>query len=638
MSKWFSVRNAAKADEPVEILIYDQIGKDWFDDSGVNAKDFAEELKGIPAGRKITVRINSPGGNVWDGLAIYHQLKSRRQDVTVLVDGLAASIASVIALAGSELRIPKNALYMIHDPSGLVVGTAEDMQKMAAELDKHADVLAGIYAEKTGKTRTEMRSLMRAETWFTGEEAVKARFADTATDEVSLTASFNLSGFRRVPAAIGGKPSSPTPPPHKQMDTNAPTATAEPQNALPPKPSQLQPAPVAAADPRILSLEAALKADKDKRITAELNRLAEANPTIVVAEWKDRVLADETLLASLAKLPAPMAGIEPVRPIITGGGQPLIEAYRGMQPGAARRDFRVQNFADLRREHQRISPQAANTLAAALIPDFLADGIIVQAQNKLAMLNAFTRDFGVDPLRPRATVQVTKATAGATGQQNASSFESGDTTLAAAAVTVNHESVSFHLTTNQLNQGFRLAQLAEINAEVMANQISDRVTAVILVGTYGAGTVIGAAANFDSADLPPIWALAKNYRRKHLILDGGHLAYLLPVDKEKFRLGEEGAYNFDLIAENNRWTGATANTAGFICGPDAIAVASGLPIEDSMPAGEFISKGSVQLKNGLTIGTCVWYSRASRTVWASYDVMFGAVAGDATQAEVLLTA
>jgi hypothetical protein len=97
-----------------------------------------------------------------------------------------------------------------------------------------------------------------------------------------------------------------------------------------------------------------------------------------------------------------------------------------------------------------------------------------------------------------------------------------------------------------------------------------------------------------------------------------------------------GRFGFDVIAENNRWTGAETNTAGFVCGPDAIAIAAGLPV--GMIAGEFIEQRVVTTSNGLSCLLSVWYSRATRSHMASYDIMFGAAAADTTQAEVLITA
>ena len=172
-------RNQTETGTPVEILIYGDIGESWFDEGCVTARDFALTLGMIPQGREITVRINSCGGNVWDGWAIYNMLAARKQNVTVVVEGIAASIASVIALAGKEVKMAKASIMMIHDASGMCIGTADDMTEMAAALQKHTDIIAGLYSDKCGKTAEEMKSLMSEETWLSAQEAVDLGLADS---------------------------------------------------------------------------------------------------------------------------------------------------------------------------------------------------------------------------------------------------------------------------------------------------------------------------------------------------------------------------------------------------------------------------------------------------------------------------
>lgn len=286
---------------------------------------------------------------------------------------------------------------------------------------------------------------------------------------------------------------------------------------------------------------------------------------------------------------------------------------------------------------ERLAPRNANTIDAALCTGHLADALISVGKVRLAPLRAFSRDFGTDPIKPRATVYVRKASSSGSVQSNPTNFETGDTSLDDIAVTVNQVSKSWHISSNELQSGSALKHMAEVNCDVFCRGVSDVITALMIAGNFGAATVIGAAADFSGSDLAPTLAAAKNYRQKNLLLDGGHLAYLLPTDKASFRLGEAGAYGFDLIAEQNRWTGATANACGFACSPDAIAVASGLPA--GMPAEEFLSLERVTLPGiGLTVQAAVWFARASRTHWASLDVLFGAAVGDASQAEVLVTA
>lgn len=314
---------------------------------------------------------------------------------------------------------------------------------------------------------------------------------------------------------------------------------------------------------------------------------------------------------------------------------PTLVAYEKLPPGPERNAFRIQAHDFLAKEVLEFRPQSANTLASALVPDYLSDALVTVLGTELAPINSFARNVGTNPAAPKRGVEVGKATVGATGQTNATNFESGDSTLEAQAVTVNLYSQSFHITHAQANQGFSLAQLAEINAQTFANQLSDVWTAVLTSGNYGT-LAIGAAASFDSGDMPAIFATAKNYQQRNLILDGQHLAYLLPTDRQKFQFGDVGAYGFDRIAMQNRWTGIATNGSGFVCGPSALLIASGMPA--AMPPSEFLSLGAVTLPRiGVAIQYSSWFARATRTTWASYQVMFGAAPGDTTQGKALVT-
>lgn len=211
MPNWLQVRNQASPKEPTELLIYDEIGKNWWDDSGIGAKEFAEVLDAIPRDREILVRIHSPGGSVFDGLAIYHQLQARRQYVRVRVDGLAASIASIIAMAGREMEMPANAFLMIHNPMTIAIGDAGDMRKAAENLDYFRGALVGIYHAKTGLTTAEIEAAMDSETWMTGADAEKLGYCDRCLEEQALaaSASFDLSKFRHVAATVRSRSGAP---------------------------------------------------------------------------------------------------------------------------------------------------------------------------------------------------------------------------------------------------------------------------------------------------------------------------------------------------------------------------------------------------------------------------------------------
>ena len=195
---WFAIKAEAGA-EQAEVLIYDYIG--W---GGVTAIDFAKELKAVTA-KTITVRLNTPGGDVFDGLAIYNSLKAHGAAIHVRVDGLAASIGSIIAMAGKTITMGESAFLMIHNPWALVVGNAKDMREMADTLDKIGGSLAGVYAGRPGVTIEQAQAWMDADSWFNAQEANAAGLADAvqggAEDAAQAAARFDLSGYANVPAA-----------------------------------------------------------------------------------------------------------------------------------------------------------------------------------------------------------------------------------------------------------------------------------------------------------------------------------------------------------------------------------------------------------------------------------------------------
>lgn len=196
---WYSIK--AKANDTAEISIYDEIGF-W----GVSAASFAQDLKDCGNNLKqINLHIHSPGGDVFDGIAIYNLLKNHPANVTVYIDGLAASMASVIAMAGNEVIMPENAMMMIHKPWGIQGGDAEDMRKYADLLDKVENTLIPAYANKTGKTPEELAEMLSAETWLNGKECVEQGFADKLAEPLVAMASIKsrkLEDFENMPKAM----------------------------------------------------------------------------------------------------------------------------------------------------------------------------------------------------------------------------------------------------------------------------------------------------------------------------------------------------------------------------------------------------------------------------------------------------
>lgn len=220
------IRDAATAvldDDGVATLrIYDPIDS-WGGEWGISAKEFAAALDQVPAdASRIVLQINSPGGEVWEGLAIVNQLRRHPAPVTALIDGIAASAASFIACGGADqIIMGRNAQLMIHDAWGMCVGNAGDMRDLAERLDKISDNIASIYSDRAGGDTATWRAAMLEESWYNADEAVAAGLADTVEDAPQAamdTRSFNLDGFRHA-----GRGDAPTP--------LAPVATAEEYDA-----------------------------------------------------------------------------------------------------------------------------------------------------------------------------------------------------------------------------------------------------------------------------------------------------------------------------------------------------------------------------------------------------------------------
>lgn len=190
--QWFRFENRDSA--APSVYIYDEIG--FF---GITAADFLSEFRDITA-PAVTLHLNSPGGDVFDGIAIYNELRSHRAKVNVVVDSIAASIASVIAMAGDTVTMTRGSMMMIHEPYSLVLGDAADMRKQAEALDIMGNSIASIYAARAGGTVEEWRARMAEETWYGDQGAVDAGLADAVAADKAAKNTFDLSVFRNPPA------------------------------------------------------------------------------------------------------------------------------------------------------------------------------------------------------------------------------------------------------------------------------------------------------------------------------------------------------------------------------------------------------------------------------------------------------
>lgn len=190
---WYKIEAKAESDA-AEILIYDIVGWPF-----IEADTFVRDLSTISA-KTITVRINSPGGDVFDGTAIFNALKNHPARIVTRIEGLAASIASIIALAGDEVQAHANTMFMIHNSWAVGIGDQHALRETADILAKIDSNILDVYYAKTGHGKKELKQMMNDETWFTAKEAEERGFVDTIIEtQASAQARFDLSMFANVP-------------------------------------------------------------------------------------------------------------------------------------------------------------------------------------------------------------------------------------------------------------------------------------------------------------------------------------------------------------------------------------------------------------------------------------------------------
>jgi ATP-dependent protease ClpP protease subunit len=238
MRQWFTMK---AEDKTAEIYIYDEIGTSWWGEETVSAKSFVDELKALGEVDTITLRINSPGGDVFDGVTIHNAIKTHKATVTAHVDGLAASAASYIAMAADKIIMPANSFLLIHGASGFAFGNEDDMRATADDLGRINKSLTATYVARAKSTTTKVAALMKEDRLMTADEAKTLGFADEVTAEKKMAAKFSL---RLLPKAVAdkfraetgegqGDPPPPAPTPEEQAE----------QPVVPPVPPQEHPAP-----------------------------------------------------------------------------------------------------------------------------------------------------------------------------------------------------------------------------------------------------------------------------------------------------------------------------------------------------------------------------------------------------------
>ena len=188
---WYNIQSKVSSDI-VDVYIFDEIGT-----FGINAQSFIDEIKAFK-NSPINLHINCVGGDVFDGMAIYNILKKRTAKTTVYIEGIAASMGSVIALAADTVIMSENSLFMIHNAWGGAMGEAKELKKTANLLEKISNEIADIYIKKTNLPYDRVKEMMDEETWLNADEALELGFIDSISDAIKVAAKYDVSKFKNI--------------------------------------------------------------------------------------------------------------------------------------------------------------------------------------------------------------------------------------------------------------------------------------------------------------------------------------------------------------------------------------------------------------------------------------------------------
>jgi ATP-dependent Clp protease, protease subunit len=693
-------------DADAELIISGQIGKDWWDNSGISAKEFRDALAQIPKGHRIKLLLNSEGGSVQDGLDMYNAIKARAADVTCHISGYAVSIASVIPLAASRVISPISSIWMIHDPWCLAQGNAEEMRATAEMLDKHGEMLAQIYSDETGKSKKAMRDAMKAETWFTGSQAVEFGLADETEDDTDDTRNslkaFDVTKYRGLPPAIlnvltpksagnasgAGQPKTQTEDSMKKAIVallkkhSIEASETETDEQLQAKLEKL----VADGHGRLIldELKALVKAGGEtkagdsKIVVVDFDAKAEI-AALKKSRIQDRVSAyvdstaitkDELKIFVNAALEdeegtfkildekksariggeAAGAGIEAGREVAEPNGlqgrptEKLRNLFAKHNGDKAKifAEFR-DNFSYLAADAQRMDRvKNENTFSATITTNFLILGATTKLSPKFASVNLFARDASVDPYKPLASgVMKFNSTVqdGSTTLTNATNFESGDSTIDPVTVTVAQYTEAFHVTNGHFNSGFRMEDLVDAKLASLGSKISQVIGNYLKIANYVTlAPVISVPGAFGFGNMATAWGELKKANRKNIMLDGVYLARIInnPAFLQATPVipgaGWKNVIGWDNVALHTEFSAAGANVRGFFGDETALGIIAGLPLVDSPAIPGGILAQATGMLPGVNLGIAVyaWFNTATRTYWASFDLMFGANVLDGT--------
>lgn len=555
--QWFEIKNQADTSKPVEVLIYDDIGEteDWWtgEKSGVGAEKFINQLKALGDERAITLGINSRGGNVWDGMAIYNYIR-RRGNVDTRNDGLAASIASLILIGGRKVSAPRASQVMIHDPATIAFGGEDEMEKAKQALASSKRTLIAAYKEKTGKSDDEIAEKMKAETWFTGEDAKAFGFVDDLTESQPIFNSLDLSCFKRVPEALRNQqPSAADRSGAKKesnvMDRNEMIAllkergiqvsdsitdvdlkakfkevfnSAGTQTATQTQGQRHTEAVAGASAPnaeltnRLATIEAKYEAERKTRITGAIDN-AISERRIVAAQrdsWIARALKDETILTDIAAMPQqlPPEGVGTSIEITSDALTDVAKHIRTMKDSAGK-------SALLRKHHARfvqawhdprifeIRNEGTNTIDTTLKQDVLMDQSLRAFAKVLVGLSSFSTKFENVALRGTNKIQVpyfALQSAASTAWNAANGYVGGDTATDNREVTIDkryYQAIRFTADEIRRQPYLLLNEHMVLNGQKLAYDVWLDILSAITIANFATAAYANDVTGFDSDDL-----------------------------------------------------------------------------------------------------------------------------------------
>ena len=540
ISKHFEVRNDA-AGKP-ELMLYGQIGESW-DGKGTEAKDFVDLVNAIPRGTAFNLRINSEGGNTWDALAMYHCLLARSQDVTAIIDGVALSAASFLMCAAGRTVSPPATMSMMHEPWTYVAGNATSLRETADVLDQNREIIAGIYAKKSGKSLADCKSAMAKETWMTATEAKEFGLVDEITDgePIQNSTDYDLSHFRQVPTALLQKPRAPQSAKQTtgtKMDklkilallrkrgvTIADDASDEAiesalntiviQSAAQVATSASSGSTTAAAatattDVRILALEQRAENERRQRLTSSVQSYVDRG-SIASADigfYVDQAMVNETrTLEVLNRLPAPVVdrplGVEVTSPDIRNMASEIVppwnngtEAWKNSMPSGsqitafARNRCRVLNANRAKLSGWAMNANTTNNIDAGLQRQVILNEPIVEFRRRLTPLSVFCTRFNNVVLEGSDKVDVPYyplEAAASTDWAADTGYTFGDTTTNAKEITINKRKFQgVQLTSSQIRRQpfLNMQQLVTMKVGKLASDVVADVMSTVTIAHY----------------------------------------------------------------------------------------------------------------------------------------------------------